>query len=329
MRARRRRRAALVAAGLVAALVAGEAVARWGVGLGDPPLVEAHPRIEYRYRPDQDLRRFGRRFRTNALGMRSPPWSQPRPPGERRVLVLGDSIVAGGSLIDQDELATGLLGRSLARELSTPVLLGIVSAGSWGPANLLAWVEVNGWLDADAVAIVVSSRDADDVPTFAPLDPATYPTRRPLSALTEALTVYMPRLFERRAAPPPSSGVRALAALEALIGSARAGGRPVVVALHWEQLELVDGEPDGLARQRALAAAAGAEVVSLRPAFAGALQRGEEPYRDGIHPTPLGQRLIAEALHRPLAIALAGGRRAVPEVGSSAPAPRLSRSASR
>jgi lysophospholipase L1-like esterase len=303
------------------------------VGLGDPPLVEAHPRIEYRYRPDQDLRRFGRRFRTNALGMRSPPWPQPRPPGERRVLVLGDSIVAGGSLIDQDELATGLLGRSLARELATPVLLGNVSAGSWGPANLLAWVEVNGWLDADAVAIVVSSRDADDVPSFAPLDPATHPTRRPLSALTEALTVYTPRLLEWRAPPPPASppsgGGRALAALEALIGSARAGGRPVVVALHWEQPELAQGEPDGLARQRALAAAAGAEVVSLRPAFVGALQRGEEPYRDGIHPTALGQRLIAEALHRPLAIALAGDRRSVPEAGSSEPAPRLSRSASR
>jgi lysophospholipase L1-like esterase len=80
----------------------------------------------------------------------------------------------------------------------------------------------------------------------------------------------------------------------------------VVVALHWERSELGGTEPEALARQRRLAEAAGAAVVSLEPAFAAALERGEQPYRDHIHPTALGQRLIAEALLEPLAAALGG-----------------------
>lgn len=295
--------------GIAAALIAGEAVARWGLGLGDPPLLEPDPRIEYRYRPNQDLRRFGRRFRTNALGMRSAPWPERRSPGERRVLVMGDSVVAGGSLVDQDELATERLAAALSRDTGVPVRTGNVAAGSWGPPNLLAWVEVNGWLGADAVAIVVSSHDADDVPTFAPLDARTQPTRRPVSALWEGLTVYLPRLLgpsPSRAPARRETRGRALGAFEALLASAGRDGRGVVVALHWERGELGGAEPSGLSRERALAEAAGARVVSLGPAFEAALEAGEEPYRDEIHPTPRGQELIAEALRGPLAAALGG-----------------------
>jgi lysophospholipase L1-like esterase len=80
----------------------------------------------------------------------------------------------------------------------------------------------------------------------------------------------------------------------------------VVVALHRERGELEGDEPEGLTRQRALAEEAGAAVVSMRGAFASALERGEEPYRDRVHPTALGQRLIADALREPLLAALRG-----------------------
>jgi len=303
------------AVGLLVVLALGEGVARWGLGLGDPPLVEADPRFEYRYRPGQDLLRFGCRFHTNALGMRSEDWPAERAPGERRVLVLGDSVVAGGSLVDQQDLATERLARSLTRSLGAPVRTGNVAAASWGPPNLLAWVEAFGWLGADAVAIVVSSHDADDVPSFQPLDPRTQPTRRPRSALVEGLTVYLPRLWTRpgeAVATSRGEAGRALAALERLLDSAHARGRPVVLALHRERDELGGPEPEGLALQRALAEARGIAVLALAPVFAAAEARGERPYRDGIHPTALGQRLIADALGAPLLDALRSTREAEP-----------------
>jgi len=50
----------------VVALVGGEAVARYGLGLGDPPLSMAHTDIEYVFRPNQECLRFGNRVAYNA-----------------------------------------------------------------------------------------------------------------------------------------------------------------------------------------------------------------------------------------------------------------------
>lgn len=240
--------------------------------------------------------------------MRSDDWPRERSPGERRVLVMGDSVVAGGSLVDQAELATERLAVSLSAARGARVRTGNVAAPSWGPPNLVAWTAVHGWLGADAVVVVVSSHDADDVPTFSPLEARGLPVRRPASALLEGLLVYLPRLFAARRAPAESPGRRgrALDAFAELLSGARDGGRAVVVALHRQRSELGAGGPEALERLRALAEEAGAAVVRLGPAFRAALDRGEAPYRDDIHPTALGQGVIAGALERPLLAALGG-----------------------
>ena len=62
-------------AAICALLLAGEWFARSVLGLGDPPLSITHPRIEYLYAPNQDVRRFGKRFLVNDYSMRSAPFA--------------------------------------------------------------------------------------------------------------------------------------------------------------------------------------------------------------------------------------------------------------
>lgn len=57
----------------------------------------------------------------------------------------GDSIVHGRVLLDQDELATSRVAGLLPER---DVEVANVAAGSWGPPNLLAFLEVHGSLDA-------------------------------------------------------------------------------------------------------------------------------------------------------------------------------------
>jgi len=179
----------------VVALVGGEAVARYGLGLGDPPLSMAHTDIEYVFRPNQECLRFGNRVAYNAYSMRSDEMSRRKSdPNEFRVLVLGDSVVNGGNLTDQADLATEILQRELRKRSDRPVAVANVSAGSWGPGNLLAYVEVFGVFDADVVFVVLSSHDATDVPQFGNLvGTANFPDVKPKWALSEAMFRYLPR----------------------------------------------------------------------------------------------------------------------------------------
>jgi hypothetical protein len=326
-------RAAAVVAGVVlGGLVGGEMFARHGLGLGDPPLSMADAEIEYLFVPSQSYRRFGNRVAYNQWHMRSEPFGPVKAgPDERRVVFLGDSVINGGSQTDQSELATELLRRRLSERTGWRVVTGNASAGSWGPPNMLAYVERFGVLDADVVVIVVSSHDASDVPTWEPVvgvHPG-FPDRRPRLALEEAVTRYLPRyvpgwggsggdgvdpMGDARVAEADARA-EALGALEALIERAGEAGAAVVVAQHLERSELAEGGEgvrEGHGLIRAVAERAGATVVQLGPAFEAALAAAEagvgpSPYRDNIHPSVHGQRVLAEALE-PTLVALLGAR---------------------
>lgn len=303
----RNRFAAIAVALLVAVLVAGELCARWVLGLGDPPLSQAHPTIEYLFRPNQDVMRFGNHFAVNEYGMRSGPLSPWKNAGGLRILVFGDSVINGGNLTDQEDLATSLLARRLAQDLGRAVEVGNVSAGSWGPGNWLAHAREFGFFDADVVVLVASSHDAGDNPTFLPLDPSTHPQRKPLFALIEGVTRYLPRFLPRRQVPAPAPSEaeiaaamgRGLADLREFLLLARAQVLHVLVVQHPERQELESGrfQPghDAIAQ---VAAACRVPVIQLAPALAAAIQRGEQPYRDDIHVNEYGQKVLAEVIRR-------------------------------
>ena len=320
------------AIGLVVLLIGAKLGARYVLGLGDPPLSVADSQIEYMFAPSRTYRRFGNMVAYNQYSMRSDEFPGHKTvPGERRVLVLGDSVVNGGAQTDQSQLATSLLQAKLRNELNSTVYVGNVSAGSWGPPNELAYMRRFGLFDADVIVIEVSSHDADDMPTFEQtvgVDP-DFPDLTPMFALQEAVTRYLPR-YLRTAAVAPSPGesagpssnpttppARAVPAFRDMIELARASGARVVVVIHRTRSEC-DGGPfePGHAELVAASKDLGIEPIDLGPAFTASLKAGAIPYRDAVHPNATGQQLIYQALLPSVKDAIRQGEDRIGDQGS-------------
>lgn len=296
----------MILAGAALLVIIGEAVARFGLGLGTPLLYAEHPRIEYLLKPNQNFQRFGNHVVINEHGMRSPPLPERKGAGdELRILVFGDSIVNGGVHIDQREVATARLEERLA-PLVAPRALRVanVSAGSWGPGNWLAFAQERGTFDADVIVLVLSSHDASDNPTFTPLDPQLCPTANPPGALWEALARYLPRYLKslRPSGPPPPAPAapetaRAMADLRAFLELARSRAKEVVVLQFAERAEAAAGTPlPGHQLIGDLCDQLQIRVVDVAPRLRRELERGATLYLDYEHPNAEGHRVLAEEL---------------------------------
>jgi len=306
--------------------VGAEGVCRWMLGLGTPPLYETDPAYEYRLKPDQKIQRFGNTIMVNRFGMRSDDFpSRKQQPDELRVMVFGDSIVNGGSEVDHAGLATSLLQSDLRRSIKHPVMVGNVSAGSWGPGNWLAYAQRFGFFDADVVVLVLGSGDARDNPDFAPLS-VNHPTEPPVLALQEAVQRYLPRHLPEPLAgwlrgPTSASATPAAAKqasdptlqglqdLERFLRLAHDGKRAVVVLHHpsrneTDTAQMEPGFEDVAAAVRGL----GLPWIELRPTYTSA---ADGLYRDSVHLSAQGQRVLGDALHRlvlPLLARLSAGQ---------------------
>lgn len=286
-------------------LIAAEVVARYGFGLGAPPLFVVHPTIEYMYMPNQDLVRFGNRILINSYGMRSEEIPEQKQKDEMRILVFGDSVLNGGNLTDHADLATTIAAKKLTDGGDQEFWIGNVSAGSWGPGNYLAYVKAYGFMQADMIGLLISSHDYGDDRSFEPLDKKNHPVRKPRSALIEGIERYLPRYLpatikasaNRSVTPPDDKTVeKVLGELKEFLMLAKKQGQ-VVVFQHLESSEVELGKLNaGGARIAALCAILDIPVVSLRSSFEHAIVKGQNPYRDNIHINELGQQLVAEAL---------------------------------
>lgn len=295
---------------LVAFGIFGEMVARHFLGLGTPPLSVLHPSIEYMLKPNQDVYRFGNRFIVNQFGMRAEPFASKKRKDEFRVMVFGDSVLNGGNLTDQDDLATSLVKVLLTKGGYENVVIGNISAGSWGPGNWLAYAKEYGFFDADVVVLLISSHDYADNPTFQPLDKNTHPTVTPVSALLEGVERYLPRylpIWGVRSDPGRSDKLelavsdreaqRGLEDLKSFLALAKEKSRTVVVLQHLEKSEIDEGSVKlGHRYIKAVCNQLGITPMSLEPYFRRSIESGANPYRDDIHPNERGQHLIAEAI---------------------------------
>jgi hypothetical protein len=295
---------------LVVMIACGELFARYYIGLGDPPLSQVHPTIAYLFKPNQKVHRFGRLFQTNRYGMRSDDFlPQKIDSSELRVLVFGNSVVNGGNLTDQSNVATSIVQRTLTKELNRPVVVGNISAGNWGPPNHLAYVKQYGFLDADIVVLVWSSSDYDNAPTFAPLNSLIRPTEAPVSALWEGLTRYLPRYWTgqtineagvvpdaQKVANKRDIEVSQMAQRE-IFEMAKAHSAKALVIQHWTATELQARKPlVGHADIRRLAAEASVPIYDDADKLQAFLDAGNNPLRDDIHLNDNGQRALAELL---------------------------------
>lgn len=268
--------------------IGAEIFCRYYLGLGTPPLSIAHPTIEYLFAPDQELSRFGNRIVYNHWSMRNEQFSETNDTGQARIMVIGDSVVNGGSLSDHSNLATTIL-------TDDKTLYMNVSAGSWGPANELAYLQTFGFFDAKALIVVLSGHDASDLPTFAPLDPNILPQARPWLALGEAIERYLPRHLPRHTAKAsvtlPTRNID-LSPLRTMIELAKAKGLPVCIILHHTKADRLSGTIDqGLDAIQSVAKAHGAKIIDDK-----SFLDPETSYRDDIHVSDKGQRDISLAL---------------------------------
>jgi len=295
-------------------LVASEAGLRFGLGLGDPPLLQNDPTIEYLYQPNQSVRRFGSFMHVNAYSMRSDDFPETKSSSdELRIFMVGDSVINGGVPTDQSAIASTILQRELSQKLGRKVIVGNASASSWGPPNELAYMQRHPKLfDADVVIIVVSSHDVVDVPTFKGNAGVSLnmPDRKPISALGELVARYLlPKLGVSNGAgdaPPPAPTTQVttdnpdvrlcLDDLRQMISMAKSIGARVIVVQHIERAEANGHLLPGHDLFLNAATEAGAQVVQLAPAFDASLAAGRDPWRDIIHPNEVGQRAIADVL---------------------------------
>jgi hypothetical protein len=281
---RRRHWALTIAAALVSALALAEAGLRT-TGFASPVLYVADPDYEYFPAPNQRTHRFSTRLETNEFGMRSPELAEITGP---RVLVLGDSVVSAINWTDQRALATSLLAARGYGVMN-------VSAGSWGPGNMLAYLYRHGRREADAVIVVLSAQDYYDDRSYAQLSRFALPLERPRSALVRAFDQYVFSGPEREAARVERPGVEgdARASLAALFQYLRRAGVDACVLRHWTRRELQEGPEPGAAEILRLAGAYGVPVVDAEASYREALARGESIYLDDIHPSDRGQAVLA------------------------------------
>ncbi|MFO0861476.1 MAG: hypothetical protein U0570_13055 [Phycisphaerales bacterium] len=294
-RAGARTRIARIFAFGVVALVGGELIARFGLGLGDPPLFVTDSKIEYLNKPGT-YHRFGHDIHINSWSMRAPEIAEHKPKSdELRVLVIGDSVVFGGATLRDDEIATFELTRRLEQASGRKVLVANIAAGSWGPPNQLAYLERFGTFDADAMIVVWSSHDAWDVPTFAPLG-VDNPTVSPGFALGELWTRYIaPKVFPVASVPPAQTLAEAdqsLRAARSILELAIARKIPVAVVLHRTRSELGASSVEGLELLGAVAKSEGVPVFETATVFSA--PKADAQFRDDIHPTAGGQQLLAD-----------------------------------
>lgn len=305
------------------------------------PLHDPDPKLRWVLRPRQQGFTQDRPMHVNGAGLRDAEEIPARkPPGELRVLVLGDSFTFGNGVGDSDTYAEVLEARLRERGLAARVLnAGVQGYDVHQEAD---WLRERGLaLEPDAIVVGLYENDIvrrKDAGAAAPVTPEgalakgtlreLLPDRwlyavkrlRSVAFLGLSLRELRWRLF------PPASNYHAKAFFfgESSPASERAwadvrdslteirelgasAGAPAIAAIfpHHDQME--PGILDRTYRDPlvALTGELGLAPVDLLPAFRAAAARGETAFIpfDG-HPNELGQRLAGEALAEPVALAL-------------------------
>jgi hypothetical protein len=280
---------------LVLLVLLGEAVARWIVGLGDPPLYIADDSYEYIYKPKQDVLRFGNQILVNEFSMRSDPLNET---DELRILKIGDSVINGGALTDHDSLASSMLQHHISHMTDKNVRVLNVSAGSWGPDNALAYLNKHGHFGSRLIVMVFSSHDLHDHMNFEEVvgHYESYPGSKPVSALWEGFARYfLPKIGFGVYAPKYPVNDKMNPGWQGLLDYCTLNKVPLLAVLHPTLEELESGTYDDRGQQliRFLDANKVPLILELPTAT-------KEMYRDNIHYNNSGQRHLFDQLKKPL-----------------------------
>jgi hypothetical protein len=278
-----------------------ELTLRIGLGLGDPPLVVLDDEIEYRLVPNETYRRYGNRIEINSHGMRAPDHNVTALENERRVLLIGDSVVYGNHFLDQEETITLRLKGYLENDqrfAGCTFVTMPAAASSWGPVNQAAFVAETGTLDADLALHIVSAHDLYDTPGGKDSSLIPYRTRRSFGALEDALQIAVERAKRRflsgpsNVTPPEERRAETLAAMNRLLGQLQSQSVPLILIYHPTVPEQRNGLRFAHAQFAEWARSEDIPFLSLTNENLG----DPNMYRDDIHPAAQGADFIARFL---------------------------------
>ena len=289
-------------------LISLEYLCKFFIGLGDPPLSRKHPTIEYEFVPNQDIKRFHRTIKINSYGMRSNDLKKVKPNNEKRILVFGDSVIWGGSLIDQKDLATEIL-KEIGLKEGITLEVGNVSAGSWGPGNWLEYAKERGTYSADIVVLVISSHDWNDNPSY---EINGLVTNKPISAFYELIVRYLIPKIKNLSKNLNSNNlnpknikkefnkeqVKGLKDLSDFIDIVRKEGSKIAVVQFWDKEEYLSGKvkEGNLAIKKILNSKNISPIQSI-DIFKSCSEDPKQLFTDSIHPfTKLGQRCLSRVI---------------------------------
>ncbi|HVC46712.1 MAG TPA: SGNH/GDSL hydrolase family protein [Terracidiphilus sp.] len=175
--------ASLLALAILLALA--DAALHFGLGLGNPVLVAPDAACGYIMKPNQRVFRFFVHTYINPYGMRSADFQPVKPRHTYRILFVGDSITYGSTRIDQSQIFTQLLRRSLPTVIHQPVEVLNASASAWAIDNELSFVRSRGVFQSNVVVLVLNSGDLSQTRAKMLGVNDEIPSQPPASALSE------------------------------------------------------------------------------------------------------------------------------------------------
>ena len=267
-------------------IIIGEIALRF-YGFCKAPLYYSSKEYEYLTFPNQEGTRFGNRYYFNAFAQRSQEPSKKK----KRILGLGDSVLNGGVPTDQDSLATTILSKATTYQFLN------VSAGSWGPDNLAAYLKRYGTFNAEKMVLVCSSHDSHDNMDFMPVvgNHPSYPHKQYSLAWIELIDRYLwPRIFgeSNQGNDIIKNGIEFNNGFDSLLKIANKDSIDFILYLHPEQSEI---SAKKYTEQ-------GDEIIEWAKKNQVTLIKGLDlgfvlsDYRDNIHLNEAGQRKLAQVL---------------------------------
>lgn len=280
-------------------LVTGEFFLQMVFGFTDAVLFKKDTHTEYLAEPNQYRHRFGNSIQYNEYSMRSEPLKE----GSKRILGMGDSVLNGGALCDQEALATYLLERKFLRDNDQPIQVLNISAPSWGPDNAMAYLNKFGDFNAELIFLVTSSHDAFDTMDFTPVVGISknYPDKQYLFAYAEGVDRYLfPRLERKFRSKKEAAGGFAGAKPEKVFNTgfqdistyAQINKIPFILYLHPELAEVRKGTYNK--KGQLILEFAHNNDIGVVEGLDGAR---EDHYLDNIHLNEKGQQFLFEKLY--------------------------------
>ncbi|MBO8242380.1 hypothetical protein HA147_06915 [Prochlorococcus marinus XMU1410] len=290
-----------------------ELISRKYIGLGTPALYESYEGMEYKLKANQNIRRFGNAVIINNASMRTTQnIIKKKAQDKKRILIFGDSVLWGGTHIDQEKIATSLLIKKIKNKYE----IYNISAGSWGPGNWIEYIKENGLFDADKVIFLINSQDLVDIPYKGNGINKQIPTSNPPFAMLELINRYLfPRAIKsintmnnkfisfknknvNNIDDDLDSNINeGIEFLNEVIDLVQKNRIELIAIQFWNKEEFESESPMQFhSKTNEILTKKNIKTIQTLEYFKKCSSNGKKLFRDGIHPTIKGQICLAKVL---------------------------------